>query len=70
MGEILDLLPIADSITKLKSKCNTCGAEAIFTHRISNEKEQVIIGGSDKYIPLCRNHYIIENKLNTILIIF
>lgn len=70
MGEILNLLPIADSITKLKSKCNTCGKEAIFTHRISAEKEQVIIGGSDKYIPLCRNHYTIENKLNTLSINF
>ena len=45
-------------ITKLASKCHICKAEAIFTHRIVADGEQVLIGGSDKYIPLCRNHYI------------
>lgn len=62
MGEILNLLPIANTITKLSSRCNICNQEAIFTHRISNEKNQVLIGGSDKYIPLCRFHYVKENK--------
>lgn len=65
MGEILNLLPIANTITKLSAKCNICNKEAIFTHRISKEKEQVIIGGSEKYIPLCRYHYVLENNLIT-----
>jgi thymidine kinase len=65
MGEILNLLPIANSITKLTSKCSICGLEAIFTHRIVNDSDQVLIGGSDKYIPLCRNHYLEKNKLVT-----
>lgn len=63
MGEILNLLPIANTITKLASKCHICQAEAIFTHRIVADGEQVLIGGSDKYIPLCRNHYIEKNNL-------
>jgi thymidine kinase len=63
MGEILDLLPIANNITKLSARCNICNAEAIFTHRTSTEKEQVLIGGSDKYVPLCRYHYVLENNL-------
>lgn len=63
MGEILSLLPIANNITKLSARCNICNSEAIFTHRISKEKEQVLIGGSDKYVPLCRYHYIKENNL-------
>tara|TARA_B100000161_G_C33448801_1_gene368112 strand:- start:113 stop:691 length:579 start_codon:yes stop_codon:yes gene_type:complete len=62
MGEILNLLPIANTITKLSARCNICNNEAIFTHRISKEKEQVLIGGSDKYIPLCRFHYVSENN--------
>lgn len=65
MGEILNLLPIANTITKLASKCNICQEEAIFTHRIVNESDQVLIGGSDKYIPLCRTHYIEKNNLLT-----
>lgn len=63
MGEILNLLPIANNITKLSARCNICNKEAIFTHRISKEKEQVLIGGSDKYVPLCRYHYVLENNL-------
>jgi len=63
MGEILNLLPIANNITKLSARCNICNAEAIFTHRTSTEKEQVLIGGSDKYVPLCRYHYVLENNL-------
>ena len=65
MGEILNLLPIANSITKLTSECSICGLEAIFTHRIVNDSDQVLIGGSDKYIPLCRNHYLEKNNLVT-----
>ena len=65
MGEILDLVPIANTVTKLASKCNVCQQEAIFTHRIVNDSDQVLIGGSDKYIPLCRNHYIEKNNLLT-----
>jgi thymidine kinase len=60
-GEILDLLPISDSITKLTSKCaNGCSFPALFSHRISNEKEKVLIG-SDIYLPLCRHCYVIAN---------
>jgi len=65
MGEILLLLPIANTITKLSSKCQECQEEAIFTHRIVNDSDQVLIGGSDKYIPLCRNHYVEKNNLVT-----
>ena len=63
MGEILNLLPISNNITKLSSKCNICNKEAIFTHRTSQEKEQVLIGGIDKYVPLCRVCYVSENNL-------
>lgn len=63
MGEILNLLPIANKIIKLSSKCEICKEDAIFTHRLVNDSEQVLIGGSDKYIPLCRNHYVEKNNL-------
>jgi len=61
MGEILDLLPIANTITKLSSKCNVCQEDAIFTHRTVANTDQVLIGGSDEYIPLCRKHYVEKN---------
>lgn len=60
IGNIMNLIPYADNITKLTSLCRGCNGEcgkpALFTHRVSKETEQVVIG-SDNYIPLCRNCY-------------
>jgi len=57
-GAILDLIPMCDKVTKLNSLCGICknGTPGIFSKRISNEKEQFLIG-SDNYIPVCRNCY-------------
>ena len=67
MGEILDLLPIANTITKLLSKCNVCQEDAIFTHRTVANTDQVLIGGSDEYIPLCRKHYVEKNIMTEVI---
>jgi len=67
MGEILDLLPIANTITKLSSKCNVCQEDAIFTHRTVANTDQVLIGGSDEYIPLCRKHYVEKNIMTEVI---
>jgi len=57
-GEILDLIPLCDNVTKLTSLCSLCknGTLGIFSMRITNEKEQTVIG-SDNYLPVCRNCY-------------
>jgi thymidine kinase len=62
LGEILDLIPFATTYTKLTALCKKCnnGTPAIFTHRIINNNNQILIG-SDEYIPLCRVCYL---KLN------
>jgi thymidine kinase len=53
-GEILDLIPLCDKVNKLTSLCSICknGTPAIFSMRITNEKEQTVIG-SDNYLPVC-----------------
>lgn len=58
-GEILDLIPLSDSITKLHAFCTICkdGTHAHFTKRITNSNEQKLIG-SNEYIPVCRKHLI------------
>ena len=56
-GQIWDLIPHADSIIKLQGKCNNCSNKSLFTHRLSNESIQEVIG-TRNYIPLCRNCYI------------
>jgi len=57
-GQILDLIPLCDKVTKLTSLCSLCknGTPGIFSKRITSEKEQTIVG-SDNYIPVCRNCY-------------
>ena len=52
IGFILDLVPLCDSIIKLKAKC-LCGNCAIFSKRISSEIEQY--QPNAEYIPVCRN---------------
>jgi thymidine kinase len=57
-GRLLDLIPYCDEIIKLSSLCAWCqnGTHGIFSHRITNETDQVVIG-ADNYIPLCRGCY-------------
>jgi len=57
-GQIFDLIPYCDKINKITSLCSICknGTLAIFSLRITNEKEQTVIG-SENYIPVCRNCY-------------
>jgi thymidine kinase len=64
-GRLLDLLPHCDEIIKLSSLCAYCknGTPGIFSHRISNETSQVVIG-VDNYVPLCRSCYS-KNNVNT-----
>jgi len=62
-GCVLDLIPYCDKVKKLTSLCSICknGTKAIFSHRLSEEEQQVVIG-SDNYIPLCRKCYHEKNK--------
>ena len=54
-GSILDLIPLCNEIEKLNAVCTSCKGNASFTKRISNDTvTQVLIGGSDIYIPVCR----------------
>ena len=57
-GQILDIIPLCDKVTKLTSLCSLCknGKPGIFSKRISCEMEQTVVG-SDNYIPVCRSCY-------------
>ena len=48
-GCILDLIPYCDNIHKLKSICYKCKDKGIFSLRISNSENQVLVGSSDDY---------------------
>ena len=57
-GQILDIIPLCDKVTKMTSLCSQCknGTPGIFSKRITSEKEQTVVG-SDNYIPVCRHCY-------------
>lgn len=65
-GEILQLIPIADKITKITSFCKACadGTPALFSYGRSSEQGTVLVGASDIYMPLCRKHYIKYTRLS------
>lgn len=56
-GEILELIPLCNTINRLHAFCKICknGKPAYFTKRISESKEQKLIG-TDEYISVCRDH--------------
>jgi len=56
-AQVLDVLPLADSVTKLAARCAYCGAPALFSLRIAADQRQEVVGGADKYAPVCRLHY-------------
>ncbi|KAJ9146712.1 hypothetical protein P3X46_028944 [Hevea brasiliensis] len=57
-GSVLDIIPLADSVTKLTARCELCGKRAIFTLRKTQETRIELIGGADVYMPVCRQHYV------------
>jgi thymidine kinase len=65
-GEILDLIPYCDTLQKLTPFCFTCSKDGIYTNalfskRVKEEnKDTILIGGIDSYIPVCRKCYLME----------
>lgn len=56
------LLAIADKLNELKTVCH-CGRKAIMVARLDEEGraikegDQVVIGGNERYVSMCRRHY-------------
>ena len=61
-GQVLDLVPLADRVTKYTAFCTDCrdGTPAIFTysHKQTDASTNISVGGSETYSPLCRAHYL------------
>jgi len=59
-GEIIKLVPLADKVSKITALCKFCrdGTPGIFTKRIVKNTSQVLIGGEDSYVAVCRKHYL------------
>lgn len=57
-GSVIDIIPLADSVTKLSARCRLCNKRALFTLRKTKQTKTQVVGGSDIYMPVCRKHYI------------
>ncbi|KAM7270603.1 hypothetical protein ACFE04_029817 [Oxalis oulophora] len=57
-GSVLDVIPLADTVTKLTARCELCGKKAFFTFRKTQDTKTELIGGADMYMPVCRQHYV------------
>uniref|UniRef100_T1J2J9 Thymidine kinase, cytosolic n=1 Tax=Strigamia maritima TaxID=126957 RepID=T1J2J9_STRMM len=53
-GDILNLVPLAESVIKLTAVCMKCFAEASYTKRKGKDTAIEVIGGADKYMAVCR----------------
>lgn len=61
-GHLLDLIPLSDEVRMFTAHCLKCiesgqVTPARFTYRMTAEVGLVVIGGQDKFMPLCRRHY-------------
>lgn len=56
-GPIASLLCIAEYVTKVHAICVSCGNLAHYSHRITADTGQVLVGATEKYEPLCRSCY-------------
>ncbi|KAL6778805.1 THK1 [Auxenochlorella protothecoides x Auxenochlorella symbiontica] len=62
-GQMLDLVPHADSVTKLTARCQYCAQSGVttaapFTVRFSvADQRQEVVGGAERYAAVCRQHF-------------
>lgn len=56
-GHVLELIPMAEKVTKLSAVCMICYKDAAFSKRLGAELEVEVIGGADKYLSVCRACY-------------
>lgn len=69
-GPMPTLLAIADKVTKLHAICTSCGDEAMYTQRFTNNKPAkyneplVMIGAEESYTARCRDCHVIDKPSN------
>jgi thymidine kinase len=62
-GPIPHLLSIAEFVTKVHAICMDCGNLANHSYRTNSNREQVMLGEKDEYLPLCRSCF--AEKMST-----
>lgn len=71
-GPMAQLMPRAESITKLSAICPICANPATRTQRLINGKPAayddpiILVGAAESYEPRCRQHHEVPNRPNFI----
>ena len=60
IGQLLQILPLCDTVEKLTGTCKQCDRPSLFSKRITSETQQVLLD-ENAYIPLCRFCYLHYN---------
>lgn len=68
-GPMPMLLAIADEVTKVHAICTVCGALATRSQRLTNSKDQVLLGEKDAYEARCRGHFEYPEDVESLLTI-
>tara|TARA_B110000967_G_C18776990_1_gene506111 strand:- start:91 stop:630 length:540 start_codon:yes stop_codon:yes gene_type:complete len=60
IGDILKLIPLCDDVVKLKAldMVDKDGSSAIFSKRIVESDEQILVGAQEAYIAVSRKNYL------------
>lgn len=61
-GTIIELIPLAEHVTKLNAVCFKCSRDAAFSKRIVEGDEVEVIGGADKYVAACRQCFLSDTE--------
>lgn len=56
-GAVPHLMAIADDVRKFHAVCVDCGQDAWISHGTFESEEEIVVGESEKYVPLCRACY-------------
>ncbi|GMH38181.1 hypothetical protein BSKO_06065 [Bryopsis sp. KO-2023] len=59
---ISKLLPMCDKVMKKCAQCMYCENEAPFTFRTVADSREILVGGADSYVPVCRKHFMLKSK--------
>lgn len=61
-GPMPKLMAIANQITTLHANCDICNEKAHHTHRVSKNKNTIMLGEKGEYLALCKNCFLNETK--------
>ncbi|MBN2174811.1 MAG: thymidine kinase [Bacteroidales bacterium] len=61
-GPIPTLMATAEYVTKVHAICIECGNLAQYSHRFVEDENLVLLGETDRYVPLCRKCFLEKGK--------